>query len=558
MKILLIILSIAGAIGLMLFGMKLFSEALQKLAGKGIRKLLNKATANRFKSFLTGFAITGLIQSSSATTVLIVSFVNAGLLTLKQAIGTIFGANLGTTVTAWIISVLGFSLALDQWALALLGAAIPFYFFLHKRMKPYGELIVGFAMIFLGLQFLKITIPPPEAQNFFIGTLGTIASTGLARVLIFMFAGLLITAFIQSSSATFALILVMLNHEWFDFSAALAMVIGINIGTTFTALIASMVTNDSAKRAALSHLIFNVFGAVLALLLFNPSVSVLQWIAALFGHTTDLTDISIISALLAVYHTLFNLITALILINFIPLIIRFINHVITPRRHKESYSLKYLSTNIATSELSLLQARKMIQSFSLRTEAMFGFVPQLLVEKDEKKFDKLSKAIHKNEDYSDVLEEEINTYIARLSESDLSPDSAVKAQSLLKIISNLESINDQCLKISALIEKKNREKAWFTPEMRAEVGQMFHLVLEALSLTNLNLEKQDDLPDLSMIYEQESLIDDLRHELLKRNNERLKGGEIPYATATYYSDFIAISEKIGDMTLNINQAITRK
>ncbi|MDP2423271.1 MAG: Na/Pi symporter, partial [Bacteroidales bacterium] len=411
---------------------------------------------------------------------------------------------------------------------------------------------------FLGLELLKQNIPTPETSSLLLSELSRFTNLDFISILLFAIAGIILTIIIQSSSASFALILVMCHNGWIGLELSIAMILGMNLGTSSTAIIASLVANRSAKRAALAHLLFNLIGVIWGLSFFKYSIVGIDWLTLKIEGLSPSYNIATIPVALSLYHSLFNVLNATLLIFFVPQIIKVTELLIPSRTKKEYYSLKHLRSLISTSELTLLQARKLINAYGLRTAVMFEFIPQLLVEKEPSKYDKLLKQVHKYEDISDNMEDEIEAYLTHLSESELSRESSKNVYSMLKVIDNLENINDVCMKMSTLIDNKNKEKAWFTQEMRDELGEMFSLLIASLSLTNRNIEKLEESPDMSEVLELESKIDILRNVLVAGNNEKIQDKTIAYNTAKYFAEFVALCEKIGDLTLNINEALTEK
>lgn len=549
------ILTIIGSLGVFLFGIKLLSESLQKVAGRRMRDVLSTITANQPRSIFTGLVVTAVIQSSSATSVMIISFVNAGLLNLTQAVGALIGANIGTTLTIWVISLLGFKISTSSILLPVIAVSIPFYFSSKSSLKSIGEAMIGFALLFMGLELLKTNLPVLNESSALLQNLANFTGRGFVSVLLFVLVGIVFTFLLQSSSVTLALTLVMCNNGWIQFEMAAAMLLGINIGTTSTAIVASWVTNRIARRAALSHLLFNVFGVIWALILFKPFILGTNLLTRLIEGTSAIDDISAVPVALSVMHTSFNVITALMIAPLMPHFIRIVNFLIRDARTNEDFKLTYLNSPISTSELSVLQAGKEIHVYGKRTEAMFEFIPQLLIEKNEEEFNSLFSRINQFEEISDRMEEEIASYLTKLSESELSLKSSRKIRSMLKIIDDIESINDVCMKMAVLIRQKNEEKAWFTQKMRNEIGELAALVRTSLALMNRQLENFDSQMNLQQVLEMESAINTLRDHLISKNQKRMKAEKIQYPSARYYSDFVNQLEKIGDFILNVNQAI---
>lgn len=549
------ILTVIGSLGIFLFGIKMLSEALQKVAGKRMRSILSAITANKFRSIVTGFFVTAAIQSSSATSVMILSFVNAGLLSIYQAVGALIGANIGTTVTMWIISLLGFKVSLNAILLPLIALSIPLYFSSKSRLKSMGEVMIGFALLFMGLELMKINLPVLDENNTIVQALAGFTQHGYFSILIFVLAGMVFTFLLQSSSVTLALTMVICNNGWIQFDMAIAMVLGINIGTTSSAVIASMITNREAKKVAAFHLLFNIAGVLWALLFFNPFVTAIDKLTIFTEGSSPYHELLSMPVALALAHTMFNVITALIVTAFLSKFLYLSDYIVPAKETKDHFKLTYLSSPIGTSELSVLQAGKEIHVYGKRTEAMFSFIPQLLIEKDEQEFHNLFERIHQYEQTSNRMEDEIAAFLVRLSESELSHKSSKRIRSMLKIIDDIESINDICLKMAMLIKRKNQENAWFNQKMRNEIGSIFSFVHNSISLMNQHLDNIESKIDISRVLELETAINETRDKLLVKNQKRIKTEKIHYPTARYYTDFVSHCEKIGDLTLNVSQAI---
>lgn len=549
------ILTIIGSLGIFLFGIKLLSESLQKVAGNRMRSVLSAITSNRYRSIFTGLFVTAAIQSSSASSVMIISFVNAGLLSLYQAVGALIGANIGTTVTIWIISLLGFKFSLNIILLPIVAISIPLYFSAKSKLKSWGEVLFGFALLFMGLELMKANLPVLDENSIMVQELARFINHGFVSLLLFVLVGIVFTIILQSSSVTLALTLVMCNNGWIPFDIAAAMVLGINIGTTSTALIASLIANQTAKKAAVFHLLFNLAGVLWALVFFKYLLNGIDKVTFMIEGASAVVDINSIPIALSLLHTVFNILTAILVVILLPQFIRLAELLVPAGKSKEQFRLTYLNSPIGTSELSLLQARKEIHVFGKRTEAMFELIPQLLIEKDDERFSSLFERISQYEDISDRMEVEIASYLTRLSESELSYKSSKKIRSMLKIIDDMESINDICLKMARLIEQKNNEKAWFNQKMRNEIGGMFGLVRTSIEMMNQHLDNYEYAPDLNKVVELELAINSIRDELLTKNQKRLKTEKIHYPTAKYFGEFVSHCEKIADLTLNVSQAI---
>ncbi|MDA3865992.1 MAG: Na/Pi cotransporter family protein, partial [Salinivirgaceae bacterium] len=448
------LLRLIGSLAFFLFGMKLMSESLQKVAGDKMRNILGAMTSNRFKGVLTGILITAIIQSSSATTVMVVSFVNAGLLNLVQSIGVIMGANIGTTVTAWLISLLGFKVDISSFALPLIGLSLPLIFSKVAKRRSIGEFVVGFAMVFMGLSYLNGSVPDINNNPDILSYISEYSSSGFWSILFFMSAGTVVTLVLQSSSAAMALTLVMCYNGWIGFDMAVAMVLGQNIGTTITANLAALVTNSTAKQAAMAHMVFNVFGVILALILFKPFENMVFGIMTAFdmdlpnmldGKTLEKANAAMPLAL-SIYHTIFNVANTLILIWFVPFISKIVKRIIRSKdEDDEVFKLHYINTGLLNfDELSALQARKEIDVFMQRTARMYNMVKEMLDEDKPKNFEKTFARVEKYEQIADRMDEEIVTFLTQITRSDVSKKTSTQASAMIKLVSRIESISDSC------------------------------------------------------------------------------------------------------------------
>lgn len=557
-------LTLLGALGVFLYGMKLMSESLQKVAGNKMRSILESMTSNTFRGVLTGVLITALIQSSSATTVMVVSFVNAGLMALQQSIGVIMGANIGTTVTAWMISILGFKVSISAFAYPLIGISLPFLFTKNRVRKSWAELALGFALLFIGLSELKDAVPDLKHNPAILQSLQDYCNYGFGSYLIFMAIGTLLTILIQSSSAAMALTLIMCYEGWVPFDVAAAMVLGQNIGTTVTAIMAAMVANISAKRAAGAHLIFNVFGVVLALILFKPSMQLLEIIMLKLGHfspfetpgqTIEQTT-KVMPIALSIYHTLFNVVNTLLLVWFAPQLARLVTRLVKNKKgEEESFHLQHIKTGLlSTPEASLYQARQEIIEFANRTQKMFSQVKKLYYQEDNKKFEKLTEKIAKNEDFCDQLEIEIAKYLTQISEARLSTQSSQMISSMYKQIDNLESIGDSCSNLARTIVRRKEAKAEYPPEVNNNIKIMFALIDDALNLMKINLSSDDQIIiDNSLDKERE--INNYRDILKTEHIKNIEKGLYNYQAGIIYNDLFCECEKIGDYSINVSQAV---
>ena len=557
METLLDVLNFVGALGLFLFGMKLMSDSLQKLAGDKMRAVLSKMTSNRFSGVLTGAGITTLIQSSSATTVMVVSFVNAGLLKLSGAIAVIMGANIGTTVTAWIISLLGFEFNINMLVYPAIAIAAPFLF-IEKR-KSVGEFLIGFALLFMGLEALKGGVPDFTLPQY-SGVLEFIASMsgyGYLSILLFVLIGTILTVVVQSSSAMMAITLVMCAKGLIGFEVAAALVLGENIGTTITANMAAMMANATAKRAARAHLMFNVIGVVWMLVLFYPFLYLISWIVEPdSGNGIHLAALSIPVAL-SLFHSIFNIINTSVLVWFIPSIERIVSKIV-PINEEEDFRLKFIPTGfMAASELNIEPAKKEIESFSKRVLRMYNFIPELFEEKDEKKFDQLMSRTRKYEEITDRMELEIANYLARVSENELSVNASYEISAMLRIVDNLESIGDSCYQLSIAIDGKKKQNISFTDEMTENLRTMFAFVREAVEVMNSNLSESYINVNGSKAKELETKINNYRDKLRTEHTEAIKNNDYSYQTGICYSNLYAQCEKLADFAINVTEAMLK-
>lgn len=557
METLLDVLNFVGALGLFLFGMKLMSDSLQKLAGDKMRAVLSKMTSNRFSGVLTGAGITTFIQSSSATTVMVVSFVNAGLLKLSGAIAVIMGANIGTTVTAWIISLLGFEFNINMLVYPAIAIAAPFLF-IEKR-KSVGEFLIGFALLFMGLEALKGGVPDFTLPQY-SGVLEFIASLsgyGYISILLFVLIGTILTVVVQSSSAMMAITLVMCAKGLIGFEVAAALVLGENIGTTITANMAAMMANATAKRAARAHLMFNVIGVVWMLVLFYPFLYLISWIVEPdSGNGIHLAALSIPVAL-SLFHSIFNIINTSVLVWFIPSIERIVSKIV-PINEEEDFRLKFIPTGfMAASELNIEPAKKEIESFSKRVLRMYNFIPELFEEKDEKKFDQLMSRTRKYEEITDRMELEIANYLARVSENELSVNASYEISAMLRIVDNLESIGDSCYQLSIAIDGKKKQNISFTDEMTENLRTMFAFVREAVEVMNSNLSESYINVNGSKAKELETKINNYRDKLRTEHTEAIKNNDYSYQTGICYSNLYAQCEKLADFAINVTEAMLK-
>ena len=567
------IFTLLGALGMFLYGMNLMSSGLQKAAGDKLRGLLSAMTSNPFKGVLTGVGITTVIQSSSATTVMVVSFVNAGLLTLAQAIGVIMGANIGTTVTAWMVAWLGFKADISVLAVPLMLVGFLLSNSKKGQRQNVGELVVGFSLLFLGLSFMKESVPDLNQTPEVLAFVKSWAGHGFGSVLIFLVFGTILTLVLLSSSATMAITLIMLSMGWIPFSMACAMVLGENIGTTITANIAASVGNTQAKRAAMSHTIFNVFGVVWALVLFTPFLGLVGKVIELFGLPNPAVEGFSVSgpnspdstaALygLSMLHTLFNLINTLILIWFTKFIEKAVVWIIKAPKNQENevFRLKYISAGpLATPELATEQAFDEIIHFAKISKNGLGYAKEAIREADTDKFEELRGKLVKYEEISDRIEYEIATFLNAVSAGDISEETSNRIKAMYKIIGELESLGDSGETISRILSRKNIHKKKFDQDTVKKIGDMVANVELAydVMITNLTAACKGELVEISNAYNAEERINILRNNLRESEINDIENEGKNYQTSVYYMDIIGELEKMGDFMINISQALMK-
>ena len=568
------IFTLLGALGMFLYGMNLMSSGLQKAAGERLRGFLSAMTSNPFKGVMTGLGITTIIQSSSATTVMVVSFVNAGLLTLAQAIGVIMGANIGTTVTAWMVSWLGFKADISVLAVPMMLLGFLFSNSKMDKRKNIGELIVGFSLLFLGLSFMKDSVPDLRETPQVLEFVSSWSAHGFGSVLLFLAFGTILTLVLQSSSATMAITLIMLSMGWIPFEMACAMVLGENIGTTITANIAASVGNTQAKRAAMSHTIFNVFGVVWALILYKPFLRLVGTITEnLFGLpnpaaegfvVTDSISAEGTAALygLSMLHTLFNLTNTLLLVWFTKWIAQAVSWIVpTPKnQEKEVFRLKYISAGpLATPELSVGQAFEEIISFAKISKNGANYAQNAINEADTDKFEELRSKLVKYEEISDRIEYEIATFLNGISAEEVSESTSLKIKSMYKIIGELESLGDSGQTISRILSRKNIHNKKFDADIVKNLNAMADAVNAAydVMIENLTAAHKGELTNISNAYNAEDRINTLRNNLRDAVIENIENDGKNYQTSVYYMDIINAYESMGDFMINVSQDLEK-
>lgn len=554
------VLTLLGSLGLFLYGMTLMSEALQKVAGDKLRNILAAMTSNSVSRVLTGLFITAVIQSSSATTVMVVSFVNAGLLSLVQSIGVIMGANIGTTFTAWLISLLGFKADISVLAIPLIAFGFAFMMCKAKKKKSIGELIIGFSLLFLGLSFLKESVPDLQSSPEVLAFIRNWTDMGFLSTLIFVGIGTVLTIVLQSSSATMALTLVMCSNGWIPFEMGAAMVLGENIGTTITANIAASVANVSARRAAMAHSVFNVFGVIWVLVVFKPFLLVVSKIIMAMGLDNPLVaGASSNSTLYAIsmVHTLFNICNTLILVWFTNQIAQLVTKIIKNKQEEEVFRLKHISGGLLnTSELSLGQAKAEIIHYAQLCKRQYAYAKEALNTNDPAKFDELYKKLEHYEQVTDRIEFEIAKYLNDIADGQLSEESGRRLQAMYKIISELESVGDSGFNIARILQRRNIHNKAFDESMVKKLNYMTELLETGFDamITNLTLG-YDKITDISNAQNVEQDINEYRNNLREEHLLNLENNVYSYLTGVYYMDLIAEYEHVGDFLINISEAI---
>lgn len=556
------VLKLIGALGLFIFGMKVMSEGIQRVAGSKLRQILGAMTSNRVKGVFTGFATTAIIQSSSATTVMVVSFVNAGLLKLREAIGVIMGANIGTTVTAWLIAIFAFGkFKIAEIALPIIAIAFPLLFVKKENFKNIAEVLIGFAILFMGLEALKDSVPDLQGNADALAFLSNWTNMGIGTTIIFVIVGTFITLVVQSSSAAMALTLTLLSKDIITLDIAAAMVLGENIGTTITANLAAMIANVHAKRAARAHLIFNVFGVIWMIIVFKPFLEMIQYIYGPFQ--TWVTSINPnlgkgeSELMLSLFHTSFNIINTLLLVWFVDFIAKTVIKLVPSKGGEDDeFSLEYIGGGVmGTPELSLLEAYKEVSKFGQIAARMNGLVNKLLESTDPKKRQKLVEKVGKYEEITDNFEIEIANYLTELSKEEMSPSTSARVRGLLSITDDLEKIGDLYYQITMNLENKNNKKVYFVPRQRESLKEMFGFVEEALEVMLKNLDTPSSQVNIAEAEAAEDKINMFRNELRSRHLKDVEKSKYSVPSGMVYNDVFIALEKIGDHIFAVSEGI---
>ncbi|MBR1833909.1 MAG: Na/Pi cotransporter family protein [Bacteroidales bacterium] len=562
--ILLIIIKFAGAVVVFIYGMKLMSEGLQKVAGNKMRSIMGKMTNNTFNGIATGAAVTAAIQSSTATTVMVVSFVNSGLLTLAGAIAVVMGANIGTTITSWIILLgMGGSAGKFVFPLIIFALAAPFLLTKGDKAKSISEFIIGFGILMVGLQFLQDAMPDLSQNPSILQMMDGWSDWGFWSILIFIVIGAVLTVLIQASSAVMAITLIMTANGWIGFDIAVAIIMGQNIGTTLTANVAAMVANSAGKKAARAHFVFNMVGTILTLIILYPELNLIAYLAEfLSGHKPvfdyHLLPVGLVPLAITIFHTFFNVINTVILSFFIPQFIKIVDLMVKtpPEESEDEFRLRFISGGFTnTAELNLQAAQNEIQNFSMRMLRMFTFLPSLRTAKDDDDFNKTLERIEKYEGISDRMEMEIAKFLTKTAAADLSSEGSQRVSSMLRIVDNLESIGDIIYQIAMTRKNKRDAAVHFDQGLNDNLSHMTELVQRALNIMDDNIRNDNHHINLQAAYDAEEEINRYRDILRARHLDALKLGVYDFAIGNAYSSLYALYEKLGDYIINISEAI---
>ncbi len=547
------LLVLIGALGLFIYGMKIMSEGLQQAAGSGLRGMLGRMTSNRISGVFTGLGITSVVQSSSVTTVMVVSFVNAGLMSLKQSVGVMMGANIGTTITAWLILVFGFKVSIGSYALIFIAFGAPLLFFSRRKTKAWANVIIGFSILFMGLGFLKDAVPPLGPDSALVQFFIEYKNAGLLGTLMFVGLGTLITVIIQSSSAAMALTMTLVAGGVIPFEVAAAMILGENIGTTITAQLAALIGNVHAKRAARIHAFFNIIGVVWAVIIFHFFLNSI----AFFMDKNPFEDPDAANMGIAIFHTVFNIINVLLLIWFVPKLVQMAEKMVRSKgTADEEFKLDYIGTGMmGTAEMSILEAKKEIAKFGALTSRMSEFAQSILTESNAKNKNKLHSKMEKYEEITDRVEIEVANYLARVSEGEMTEDTAQKVRAMNSIVNDLERIGDIFYQMSKTLEKKDEDKIYFLPEQRDSLMEMLGLVDKAFEIMVENLNADWDGVDIDPALDLERAINQRRNEMRKEHLENLGAKDFNLEGGMVFQNLFSSCEKVGDHIINVSEAI---
>jgi len=546
------LLILIGALGFFIYGMKVMSEGLQQAAGSNLRNMLGSITSNRVKGVMTGFGITSIVQSSSVTTVMTVSFVNAGLMTLRQSAGVMMGANIGTTITGWLILIIGFKVSIASYAYIIIALASPLLFISKGKAKAWASAIFGFCILFIGLDMLKHSVPDLDQNSPIVQFFLSYKDLWFGPVM-FVMLGALVTVVIQSSSAAMALTLTMVAAGAIPFEVACAMVLGENIGTTITAEIASMIANVHAKRSARIHSMFNIIGVVWMLLSFNFFLPLLAKLV-----TGDpFTDVAVAGTTIALFHTSFNLLNVLLLIWFVPQLVSLAERTVKSKGEAdEEFKLDFIGGPLgSTAEMCILEAKKEVAKFGNTTSRMNGFMKTLLNSSDKKEKNKMYTKLEKYEEITDRVEVEIASYLGKSAQLEMSEETAIRMRGMLSITNDLERIGDIFFQMSKAIERKENEQNWFSPQQRDGLNKMAKATDEAFAIMNENLEAEYGTINMEKAVEKEREINQLRNDLRREHLASFNDPEHNMNSAIVYNNLFSSFEKVGDHIINVSEAV---
>lgn len=549
-------LTLAGALGFLIFGMKQMSDGLQKLAGPLMRQVLGSMTRNPLLGILTGFGVTALAQSSSATTVMVVSFVNGGIVTLGESLALIMGANIGTTVTAWLLSGFGFGGNVRLFALPLIAIGVPLMFTKKPVLTSWAQALIGLALIFLGLNEMILTVPSYASPDQSPVALLLDMDFNFLALMLFASGGVILTMIAQSSSAAMALTLVMAYQGWLSFEMAAAMVLGENIGTTITANLAAMAGNVHAKRAARAHLIINVIGLLWMGALLSFSLQGIDWLMLSAGMGSPYSHPASLPIALSIFHSGFNLLNVLLLVWFIPQLARLVTRL-QPAQGDESFHLEFIGKGIVqTAEISLHEAQKEIAKFAEIDRKGVTLIHRLINETDPEQQQKLATRIQQYEEVTDRIELEADRFLTQLTTAQLSEASSKRVRSLLMVVNHLETIGDIFFQMSKSVERKTKKKLWFDQQQRDELNELYQLVMKVMDVMTLNMEKPIRDLNISEAADLEKQVNELRQRLRTKNFKRIEKGKVKLETGLIYNDLVSGYEKIGDNALLVSEALT--